>query len=354
MSKWKRPEYSRLERGKRKLVRNSEGMPKLTEYFKVINEVKKILNENITLKKELNLALKNRFLNATTDIPNVGHFLQILHSTAQKNSKFKNKGQRYSESLKLFASYLFMIGGRKCYETLQGNLKDSLPSLSSVQRTMASSSDAIIEGEIRFSSLKAYLEADAYPLKVWVSEDATRITGRIQYDSKRDQIVGFVPALTEHGTPQKNAYPATSVDLIKKYFSERSIASNAYCFMAQPLADKAVPFCLSLFSSDNKFTYLDVTRRWDWLLKNAATEQIKICGFSSDGDTKMLKAMKIKCFQEAYVPHAWSSWFWQNLDSEDSRSNTYRDKITNPTFKRFPNFANGRIFSFQNRLKSSH
>lgn len=50
-------------------------------------------------------------------------------------SKVSNK---YSDSIKKFAIYLFFVGGRLLYETLQANLNYSLPSISSLFRFMAS------------------------------------------------------------------------------------------------------------------------------------------------------------------------------------------------------------------------
>jgi len=50
----------------------------------------------------------------------------------RKIQQKKNHGQRYSEDLKLFAIYLFIVGGRMIYEFLEANLPNSIPSISQI------------------------------------------------------------------------------------------------------------------------------------------------------------------------------------------------------------------------------
>lgn len=118
--------------------------------------------------------------------------LQSLIVTAQKNMKKHKNGYRYEENLKLFASYIFILGGRDLYRTLHKNLSLSLPSPSTVSRNIQQINQPIREGVFRFHELKTYLSDRDLPLCVWISEDGTRITGRIQYDSRFNQVVGFV------------------------------------------------------------------------------------------------------------------------------------------------------------------
>lgn len=102
-------------------------------------------------------------------------------------------------------------------------------------------------------------------LKIWVSDDATRITGRLQYASTWNSIVGFVLPLNEFGIPETGIFPATSPSAIKKHFDTETIAANASCIMAQPLTKDAPAFCLSCFSTDNKFTTNNVMDWWLWM-----------------------------------------------------------------------------------------
>lgn len=73
-------------------------------------------------------------------------------------------------------------------------------------------------------------------------------------------------------------------------------ADYAYAIMAQPLLPSVPSFCISIFGTDNRFTYEDVIRRWNKIQKLASDVGTTILGFSSDGDTRLLKSMNIKTF----------------------------------------------------------
>ncbi|XP_077255609.1 uncharacterized protein LOC143893763 [Temnothorax americanus] len=186
-------------------------------------------------------------------------------NTALSNTSKKKGGQRYDDTLKLFATYLFVIGGRMLYETLSANLP--LPSLSTVSRTLDNSGCLIIEGDMRVTELEKFLHMRKLPFYVWLSEDATRITGRIQYDSKSNQLVGFPLPLNNDGMPVTHSFTATCAKKIEEYFSTNSPASLLYVIIAQPLVYQAPSFCLCLYSTDNKFEADDVIKRWSYTVK---------------------------------------------------------------------------------------
>lgn len=128
---------------------------------------------------------------------------------------------------------------------------------------------------------------------MWISEDATRITSKIEYNSSSNKIVGFVMPF-KNGMAEVDAFLATSAYAIGSYFQTNTKADYAYIIMAKPLENAAPPFCLSVFGTDNRFNFSDVIDRWDIMNKLAEDSGIKILGYSSDGDTRLLKAMQIK------------------------------------------------------------
>lgn len=48
--------------------------------------------------------------------------LKLLVETAENNHGREPKGRRYDDSLTFFATYIYLICGRACYETLSANL----------------------------------------------------------------------------------------------------------------------------------------------------------------------------------------------------------------------------------------
>lgn len=63
--------------------------------------------------------------------------------------------------------------------------------------------------------------------------------------------------------------------------------------MIQPLSLDAQPFCLQLFGTDNKFDFSDVIHRQRFMRKELKMHDFDVLGMASDGDPKLLKAMKV-------------------------------------------------------------
>lgn len=119
----------------------------------VVSEIQKLLDTN----KSLQTTVQN-LLNPVVvqDSGTSFDVLNLLVKTAKENKKSKQKeGYRYDETIKKFASYIFMLGGRLCYETLQTNI--GLPSPSSVSRYLQTKGPVVVEGVLRCEELKNYL-----------------------------------------------------------------------------------------------------------------------------------------------------------------------------------------------------
>lgn len=156
-----------------------------------------------------------------------------------------------------------------------------------------------MEGILRSKELVCYLEKNELPFVVSLSEDATRVTSKVEYDRKTNQITGFVlPTHHKTGMPIPFTYKARNVDEITKHFSRNSdIASLVTVIMAQPMAEKRVPaFCLLVFGSSNTFTSIDVRNRWRYITNELAKLNIKTLAFSSDSDPRYNSCMRNQSF----------------------------------------------------------
>lgn len=189
--------------------------------------------------------------------------LNKLISQADKNDSRNKNGHRFDGDVMDLASHLRMICGKLGYESLQSNLPAALPSISSTNRHIREADGYVAEGVLRVEELKTYLESRNLPQIVSLSEDATRITGRIQYDSQSNEIIGFVlPSDKVTGMPIPHSYKARNAEEIIYHFSNRNaIANFVNVIMAQPLAD-AAPFCLMVHGSDSKYSAEDVINRY--------------------------------------------------------------------------------------------
>lgn len=121
--------------------------------------------------------------------------LNNLISEAKKNENRDKHGYRYTLDVKEASAYLRMVSGKLAFETLQSNFLSALPSVSTVNRFINKANGKVTECVLRANELLTYLKDRNLPLVVSLSEDATRISGRVQYDSKSNQIIGFVPPI---------------------------------------------------------------------------------------------------------------------------------------------------------------
>lgn len=174
------------------------GQTENTDYFSIMEQLKECLWETCENNIEVNKALSYAKTPCSISV-----FLQQLIETTENIQNINKHGHRFSETGKLFGLYIYIIGGRLLYETLYSNLKKSLPSISTLLRSIDENSH-IEEGVILFSNLKDYLIRKKYPLQIFVSEDQTAITTRIDYYSKTNWMIGFVSKLSDNGISVKN------------------------------------------------------------------------------------------------------------------------------------------------------
>lgn len=220
-------------------------------------------------------------------------FLSKLLLTAERNSRKNREGYRYEHEIKLFSAYLRMIVGPLAYETIQKNLEAAIPSLPSTNRYIRSYKSHITEGILRFEELKLYLDKRNLPLVVSLSEDATRIVDKVQYDVATNQLIGFVPPLNKrNGLPTPFQFPARSANEILNHFkSDHAVSSFMIVIMAQPISN-APPFCLLIFGTDNKHSAEDVSNRWKHITAELKKVNIDVLTIASDSDPKYNAAMR--------------------------------------------------------------
>ena len=63
--------------------------------------------------------------------------------------------------------------------------------------------------------------------------------------------------------------------------------------MIQPLTEIVPPFVLSAYGTDNKVSAADILKRWLYIYQQSLNQGIRIIGFSTDGDPRYLRAMRL-------------------------------------------------------------
>lgn len=123
----------------------------------------------------------------------------------------------------------------------------------------------IVEGQLRCSELSEYLRKIDAPRKIWLSEDATGIVQKTEYDPTSNQLVGLVlPTDKSTGMPVPFTFMARSANEISSHMT-KAMASLIYIVMAQPLKENAPPFLLLMYGTDNKFKTVSDLQRWKYI-----------------------------------------------------------------------------------------
>lgn len=311
------------------------------QIMELANHVKKTIGTNPIHGLQCFAAQKNFAMNSQKSEPDLlqchsegndeyssqaQYLLKKLVSTSNQNVVREKGGYRFDYELKNFAIVMRLLSGPLAYETLQKNLPCALPSLPSVNRYINKSNCRVIEGVLRCNELLEYLEERGLEKVVHLSEDATRIVGRVQYDSYTNQIVGFTsPLNNSNGLPVPFAFPARNAREMIDHFEQKNPESSLVnVIMAKPVSRNSTPaFCLLLFGTDNKYTAADVSNRWDFIVAELKKIGIKVSSISSDSDPRYNAAMK-KISQLGRKSETWPklSWFscGDRIDSFDEFS----------------------------------
>lgn len=260
----------------------------------IIAHVKRTAEDNIAHFKTNHAKPIKKETRVSEDAAQTYYFLDKLKATADLNSERERGGYRYDKETQKIATYLRLISGPLAYKTLQNNLKCALPSLPTINRYIQSSNCKIFEGIPRIDELHVYLTDRKLPLAISLSEDATRIVDRIQYDSITNQLIGFaVPINKENGMPVPFAFPARNADEIISHFSQQNSSSqHLNVMMAQPLVESEPPFCLMIYGSDNTHTSSEVIKRWNYINARLNEKNIETISMSTDSDPRYNAAMR--------------------------------------------------------------
>jgi hypothetical protein len=200
----------------------------------------------------------------------------------------------YNDSIREFASCLFILGGRNIYEFIRLNVSGLLPSLPIIQALIDSTANRVTEGEFRYSLMFDYISSQNINF-VFVSEDCTSVVPRIIYDVQLDTFIGFTPHLDD-GLPQVNSFSTDSFAELEVWFETLKKSHLLNLCMIQPINSSSTacsPFVLSAFGTDNQFNTQDILMRWMSIVNRCDKENVKVVGFSTDCDSRYMRSMRL-------------------------------------------------------------
>jgi hypothetical protein len=200
----------------------------------------------------------------------------------------------YNNSIRDFASCLFILGGRNVYEFIRINIPGFLPSLPVIESSLDSIRNRMVEGDFRYNLMSDYLSLHKTNL-IFASEDCTAVVRRIVYNVQLNEFIGFVPHI-EDGLPKINTFSTESFTELENWFETLNESHLLNLHMIQPItlnSTSCAPFILSAYGTDNRFTTLDILMRWISIINQCDKNGVKVVGYSTDCDVRYLRCMRL-------------------------------------------------------------
>ncbi|CAF3333808.1 unnamed protein product [Rotaria socialis] len=181
----------------------------------------------------------------------------------------------YNDSMREFASCLFILGGRNVYGFIRLNISGLLPSLPIIQSSLDSITNRINEGDFRYDLMCDYLSLQKTNF-IFASEDCTGVIPQIIYNVPSNTFIDFVPHL-EDGLPKINTFSTESFSKFENWFGTLNKSHLLNLHMVQPInldLKSCAPFILSAYGTDNHFTTLDILMRWMTIINQCDKKKV--------------------------------------------------------------------------------
>ncbi|CAM4840137.1 unnamed protein product [Rotaria magnacalcarata] len=222
-------------------------------------------------------------------------FFNIMMNNIIKNATMDERGYRYDNIIRQFASSLYILGGRAAYEFVRLNIPAFIPSTQVIQASIISSQHYLTEGLFDFLRVRDYFSSKQSTL-AFCAEDSTTIVPKITYDSKSNMFIGFSLPLDQNGLPIPSLYSTDSFSQLENWYLNESMAKLLVANLIQPLSYSSgnlSPYLLAAYGTDNTFKATDVISRWRCIYHRCKANGIRLIGFSTDCDSRYLNAMKL-------------------------------------------------------------
>jgi hypothetical protein len=108
----------------------------------------------------------------------------------------------------------------------------------------------------------------------------------VEYDSITNSFIEFSTPLA-NGVPLTQHYQTDSFEDLKMIYNANGIAGLLNVHMLQSISTEndptnfPKPFVLSAYGVNNKFTSIDILRRWIYIFENCLEKGFRVIGFST-------------------------------------------------------------------------
>jgi hypothetical protein len=197
--------------------------PQIDKYFPILNELQQLEKQNTALRLslgKLSSSLQDTGSSFNAPLNPMSPLLKLLLNAKEKRP--------YDPRLKQFAAFIYLRAGRRAYTTLSSNLP--IPKPSTICKFLQSGK-RINEGVVRYQELESFFNSRQLPKKNWLSEDATKITPKVQFDSTHGEIVGLCAPTAQNGFPIVSFFNVTSPMQLKSFIDKYEMPSYVYVYI---------------------------------------------------------------------------------------------------------------------------
>ena len=266
----------------------------ITDFFSILDDIDRLAIENKRLATLLQQATKqDQSCDESTSLSSLTAVLRQIILNAQANTTRLPTGRRYLEVLKIFCTSLLIYSGAIGIHHFTRKFASCITSFRSVRRILHSVYKVISEGELRIDELVRHLLQYKAPNVVSLGEDATRLISRVEWDPESNHCCGFVLPINEKGLHEVDSFLALTLEGMERMFIYNQMSKYAYVYMVQPLMGDCPSFCLMIIGTDNKFTAKSALLWWQYIFGECSKRGIHVLSIGSDGDSRLLKAMKL-------------------------------------------------------------
>lgn len=179
--------------------------------------------------------------------------------------------------MKEAALYMFSLAGPTAYNALQINLKGVFPALSTVRRLLYGK-ERLQEGKFRFTEIAARIKLRNESPFVCISEDDTKATERLRYDTRNNAVIGLQLPLDINGIPKENEFKFTTLGEVRKFLESAPRATYAKLMTVRTLGPKSSIYTLVVYGTRGSDKSTAVIARWRYVIKCFESIGITVIG----------------------------------------------------------------------------
>lgn len=138
----------------------------------------------------------------------------------------------------------------------------------SVVQNKLSKQESVSEGVFRFSEIKERIIQRGENLFVHVSEDDTKLSERLRYDPKTNQVLGLQLPLNNDGIPQTGVFQFTTLKKIQELINKHPLTTYAKVMNVRTLGENSSTYTLVIFGTNGSDTAINVHARWEFVRRS--------------------------------------------------------------------------------------